>query len=169
MRGGRLREDLFHRIRVLGLEVPPLRERLEDLPELVDLFLHEGEGPTPELAAGVVEELCSLAWPGNVRELKNLVTRLRFEHPEVIPVESVRGSGSRSPTPLVPRRLLSLEPLEKLKERIERDYLLFHLRRLKGDKALLSRLLGLSLTQTYRRLKQLGIDVREERRKGWER
>ena len=62
-----------------------------------------------------------------------------------------------------------MEPLEKLKDRIERDYLLFHLRRLKGDKALLSRLLGLSLTHTYRRLKQLGIDVREERRKGWER
>jgi two-component system nitrogen regulation response regulator NtrX len=169
MRQGRLREDLFHRIRVLILEVPPLRERLEDLPDLVDLFLREGEGPAPELAGGVIEELSSLEWPGNVRELKNLATRLRFEHPERISVEDIRGSGSRRSAPLLPRSLLSVEPLEKLKDRIERDYLLFHLRRLQGDKARLSRLLGLSLTHTYRRLKQLGIDVREERRKGWER
>jgi two-component system nitrogen regulation response regulator NtrX len=155
---GRFRSDLYHRIKVLCLKVPPLRERPEDLPELVDMFLREGTGHRPVLERGVIERLIELPWPGNVRELRNLIARLRVESPERISIESLeKARGGREDPSVFPRSLLHGQPLSRLKDRLERDYVLYHLSRLGGDTTALSRFLGLSRQQFYRRSRRLGI------------
>ena len=86
---GKLREDLFHRIAATTIEVPPLRERMEDLPLLVDYFLHRIAGaehdPVAKLAPDVMPALTSYAWPGNVRELANsLESAVTFKDDDTI-------------------------------------------------------------------------------------
>lgn len=77
---GRFREDLFHRLNVIGITLPPLRERREDIPALAEVFLHKAatelEVEPKRLDSGAVQVLCEAAWPGNVRELENLCRRL---------------------------------------------------------------------------------------------
>src|SRR5688572_13174741 len=76
---GRFREDLYYRLNVLPLSVPPLRDRREDVPELVELFLHRAADrlrrPAAELEAAALDLLTHYHWPGNVRELENIITR----------------------------------------------------------------------------------------------
>ena len=77
---GRFREDLFHRLNVIGITLPPLRERLEDIPALADVFLHKAatelEVEPKRLDSNALQVLCEAIWPGNVRELENLCRRL---------------------------------------------------------------------------------------------
>ena len=163
-REGRLRADLLHRIRVLGVRVPPLRERHEDIADLARTFLAEGRGSARELDPAVLERLERKAWPGNVRELRNLVLRLAVEHPEGIPPGAL-DDPVPAPVGAFPEELMGSERLESLKDRLEREYTLHHLKRLGGDMTALSRFLGLSPKHCYRRLRELGISLREERRK----
>jgi len=77
---GRFREDLFHRLNVIGITLPPLRERLEDIPALADAFLHKAatelEVEPKRLDSNALQVFCEATWPGNVRELENLCRRL---------------------------------------------------------------------------------------------
>lgn len=166
VREKRFRADLLHRIHVVSLRVPPLRERREDLPLLVELFLREGGGPFPKLGPGVLEKLAKLPWPGNVRELRNFIARARLESPEEITVEALRRARREPETQTIfPRNLLAGEALPALKAQLERDYILFHFRRLEGDTTALLQFLKLSRQKLYRRCRELGIRLREERKK----
>ena len=156
----RLREDLHHRIAVLTVRVPPLRERKEDIPDLVKTFLEEGTLPRPRLASGALEALAARPWPGNVRELRNLILRLRIERSRLISADDVRRAPSGSESPAFPRSLITRGSLEDLQGLLERDYLLYHLERLGGDTTALARLLCLGRRQLYRRLRRLGIHLR---------
>jgi transcriptional regulator with GAF, ATPase, and Fis domain len=85
VRAGRFREDLWFRLNVFPIEVPPLRDRTNDIPALVQHFIERkaGElkiGDTPQLAPGAIDDLMSYEWPGNVRELENLVERAMILH-----------------------------------------------------------------------------------------
>jgi two-component system NtrC family response regulator len=166
VREGRLRADFAHRIRVVTLEVPPLRERPEDVADLARAFLSAAGEPVPVLRPGAADRLRSLPWPGNVRELKNLMARLRIEHPEVISVDAVDHALSVEPgtASLVPGNVLAAEGLGSLKDRLEREYIAYHFERLGGDTPALCRLLGLSRRQLHRRCERLGIRLRELRR-----
>ena len=77
---GTFREDLFYRLNVIHLTVPPLRERREDIPALVEHFLHQFSGNNghggQDGDAGAMRYLCDYPWPGNVRELENVIERL---------------------------------------------------------------------------------------------
>jgi Nif-specific regulatory protein len=79
VREGRFREDLYYRLNVVSIKLPPLRERKEDIPALVDYFLRkyaaELKKPLKRLALGTVDDLMAYHWPGNVRELENVVER----------------------------------------------------------------------------------------------
>ena len=137
------------------------------IPGLTDFFLREGAEVAPALGSGVLERLAKLPWPGNVRELRNLLWRLRIEDPSRITVESLTPSPTEpETTSLVPRKLLAREVLPALKDRVEREYLLHHLRRFGGDARALSEFLGYTRKYLYRRLKTLGIRLKEERRRG---
>jgi DNA-binding NtrC family response regulator/tetratricopeptide (TPR) repeat protein len=167
---GRLRRDLLHRIRVLSVEVPPLRERAEDIPDLVERLLAKdcaGAGP-PAVEAGVLQRLREMPWPGNVRELRNLLARLRVEcsDRDRITLEALErcreGEAARA---LVPTDILAHEPLAAIKDRVEREFVVHHFRRLGGDARELSRFLGIGRQHLYKRCRQLGIRLWEERRR----
>ena len=175
---GRFRQDLFHRIDVVSIRVPPLRERPEDLPDLVGVLLAEGAAARkdaqgggdrddlPELDDGAIDRLRNWPWPGNVRELKNLLSRLQLENPDRVTAADLDHLLADSDTTTVfPRSLLAQESLPALKETLERDYLLHHLRRLRGNTGALCRFLDLGRRQLYRRFERLGISLREEKRK----
>ena len=85
VRTGRFREDLWFRLNVFPIAVPPLRDRPSDIPALVQHFIERkaGElkiGETPRLAPGAIDDLMAYDWPGNVRELENLVERAMILH-----------------------------------------------------------------------------------------
>ncbi|MBI4584054.1 MAG: sigma 54-interacting transcriptional regulator, partial [Planctomycetes bacterium] len=139
---GRFRKDLFHRINVMPVIMPPLRERSADLPVLAEMFLSEGTGPHPALSAGALKRLSALPWPGNVREFKNFLLRLRIENPRHISAEAVSRAldGPRGEAHF-PQNLLSTGNLDALKDRLEKEFILHHFRRLQGDTPALCRLL----------------------------
>ena len=106
---GSFREDLFYRLNVVPLRLPPLRERAEDIPDLVRHFLARAvkEGlPRKELSREAIERLQSHRWPGNVRELENLLRRLvAIEIEDVIPASAIERELAAVPTPAAEQRL----------------------------------------------------------------
>jgi DNA-binding NtrC family response regulator len=164
-REGRFRRDLLHRIETVCLRVPPVRERTEDLRELVRIFLEDGRGQPPAVEGKALERLREHPWPGNVRELRNVLARLRLECAAQIGPEAVERHLQPGTGTLFPAGLLEREKLPALKARLERDYMVHHLLRLRGDARALSRFLGVSREQLYRRLSRLGIRLRAERKK----
>ena len=176
-RGGAFREDLLYRVRVLAIRVPPLRQRREDISTLARLFLEEAGNSVPdnlrppEFEPGFLERLEAREWPGNARELRNLMQRLRLEHTRTIPASAADAPASYSSPPDTQAGgefsadLTAEADLPALKERLEREYILFHLRKLHGDTKGVSRLLGISRKQFYRRCRALGIRLREVKRR----
>lgn len=150
---GRFREDLYWRLSVLHLEVPPLRERPGDVPLLVDTFLRRTQGPTAgkSITPAAVALLADYHWPGNVRQLLNtlesvLVFALGVEvGPGDLPGEIRRASGNREVVRSAAERGLSLAELE-------RDYVFEVLRRTGGNKTRAAELLDIPRRTLYRRL-----------------
>jgi two-component system nitrogen regulation response regulator GlnG len=112
---GLFREDLFYRLNVVPIRLPPLRERAEDISDLARHFLKEAQAeglPAKSIDAGAMGVLKSYRWPGNVRELKNLVRRLAALYAdEVISAEIVRGEIAASAPEPLPERALDAESL----------------------------------------------------------
>jgi two-component system response regulator AtoC len=169
VRAGRFREDLFQRLRVVMLSIPPLRERREDLPLLVEHLLlkinqrlHKNLRRVP---LELVEQLAARPWPGNVRELENLLTRaavlsqgdvLLEEHlAEAAPRAAVDSNGaplSRAAEQRLPAaRLASLEEMER--EHIARVY-----QHARGHKGETCRILGISRPTLERKLRKYGLE-----------
>jgi DNA-binding NtrC family response regulator/tetratricopeptide (TPR) repeat protein len=158
---GRLRQDLLYRMQVLSVEMPPLRERREDIPSLVELFLRESGELAPRIDREAIDWIRGRPFPGNVRELKNLLSRLRLEHPDRITLEAVRQMAPEMPDETrFSKELLATKALSELKQELEREYLLYHLRRLGGSTQKLSEFLGVGRKYLYRRLRLLGISLR---------
>ncbi|MCW8139080.1 MAG: sigma 54-interacting transcriptional regulator [Planctomycetota bacterium] len=164
---GEFRADLYYRLNVVRLEVPPLRERLEDVPALLDHFLVEHGGGRVRLEPLTREMLLAHPWPGNVRELENEVRRLvvlagaegvvrpGLLSPAVVGRPSPRGSEvAEAPGDEEERPITGVWRLEDL----EREMLLRALRRARGNKTLAARLLGLAKTSLYHRLARHGLE-----------
>lgn len=157
---GEFREDLYYRINVLRLEVPPLRERIIDVPLLAERHLAlvaEREGRRPlRFSQGAISALVAHSWPGNVRELLNVVERAAIMvHSDTIGVddlpESLRSALGRE------------EPIQAAAERertlaeMEREYILAVLRRVGGNRSRAAQVLGVPRRTLYRRLEEYGI------------
>jgi DNA-binding NtrC family response regulator len=155
VRDGRFREDLFWRLNVIRLKVPPLRDRSFDIPLLVEHFVNKAteaaKRPPLDVSSEALAILTAYSWPGNVRELENAIERaVAFARgtvitPDDLP-ERVRTSGSASA--LIAR---SVEQNMTIRE-LERDYILEVLRRTGGNKSRAAELLGLDRKTLYRRL-----------------
>ena len=152
---GRFREDLFYRIRVARLEVPPLRERKEDIPLLASAFLGEARissgKPTLQLSTEALRVLSSYSWPGNVRELRNAIDHA-----------AIHARGVIMPSDLPPeivgaRRVEEPPDSGETGEVDERERLLAALKKAKGNRSLAARQLGISRATLYRRIRELGI------------
>ncbi len=165
---GAFREDLYHRINVLSIAVPPLRARGEDVSELADHFLRlasieNGSGPK-RLASRAHEFLRQLRWPGNVRELRNLMERLVIltsnevvGQEDVMRLLQIRG---------MQREESGAMPLRQARARFEKQYILDRLAANGGSLGLTARDLGIERTNLYRKMRQLGIQSKNALRNG---
>jgi two-component system, NtrC family, nitrogen regulation response regulator NtrX len=161
---GNFREDLFYRLNVIPFTVPPLRERVEDIPVLAAHFLREfttayGRKPK-ELSEDAVNVLMNYHWPGNVRELRNLMERVVILYPQRrIEVRHVALDGARKNQNGRPGEAFG--SLHDVKEAAERDYILRKLEETGGNVTRASELLGLERSNLYRKMKALGIAPKE--------
>src|SRR6266403_3902704 len=159
---GRFREDLFYRLSVIPVEVPPLRQRAEDIPLLVEHFIKLFSGENAKRPKTIsVEALAyflSYDWPGNVRELRNMVERLVIMTPgDVIGPDDL-------PAPLRPKDLASggdakERTLREAREAFERAYILSELRANEWNMARTAERLGIERSHLYRKLKAYGISA----------
>ena len=158
---GSFREDLFFRLNVFPIELPPLRQRLEDLPALVS---HLAERIRPRHAVSftdaALQALAAYSWPGNVRELANLVERLSILSGPVIDASAVRqvlrgGSASVPATP--PSPLLGRSLTEALDE-FERGLIAAAVAQAQGNMAEAARILQTDRANLYRRMRRLGVE-----------
>jgi len=163
---GGFREDLFYRLNVVPIHVPPLRERREDIPMLVQHFtdiMIQREGVTPrEFEPAAIERLQGLAWPGNVRELRNTVERLLIlSSGDVVGVEDVDLlSSGRSPSGGIGGELLSTENFSDFKDGAERAYILQKLRENDWNVAETARRVDMPRSNLYKKIERYGL-VRE--------
>jgi DNA-binding NtrC family response regulator len=152
---GTFREDLYYRLNVVPMNIPPLRERKEDIPYLVDYFVKKFGG---EISEGALERLVSYHWPGNVRELENVIERsiLLAKGPRVeaddIKIES--GNGRARPAFSTDAFLPEGMTLDQYEQSIIREAL----KRANGNKSQAARLLGLTRNALRYRLTQMGIE-----------
>jgi DNA-binding NtrC family response regulator len=153
VRQGGFRQDLFFRLNVVQIKLPPLRERKSDIPILVNSFLEkycEANGKTRTISEDAMSRLMAYDWPGNVRELENAIERAialgsgPILHVGDLPTNLHHSSGDRLP------QNDEVLPLDEL----ERRAILGALREAGGDKLIAARLLGIGKTTLYRKLKQ---------------
>jgi two-component system nitrogen regulation response regulator NtrX len=157
---GRFREDLYYRLAVIPFQVPPLRERLEDVPILARAFVAEFCRDSglrrKRLTEAALELLQAHAWPGNVRELRNLMERLVIMTPgEVIDVEHLPETLGASP--LDGRN--GGPTLEQAKREFEREWLLVKLREHGGNISRTAAAIGIARESLSRKVKAFGIEV----------
>ena len=169
IRQGRFREDLFFRLNVVPIVIPPLRERIEDIPLLVDEFLselarHSGLGKK-RLHPEAMEALKRYPWPGNVRELRNVIERLvimaqgeeiTLEH---LPREIREASETVSPRGQEP--WFACEDFKKARSLFEKEFLRRKLAQFKGNISQTAEAIGLERSYLHRKLKALGLTGRE--------
>jgi two-component system nitrogen regulation response regulator NtrX len=160
---GNFREDLFYRLNVIPFYVPPLRERKEDIPLLARHFLKQFSSAysrrSHEIAEDAVDVLTRYSWPGNVRELRNVIERLVIMNPTVTKIERkhlpplMRRDGSRAAS--------GFSTLHQARAAYERDYILRKLDENHGNVSRTAEVLGLERSHLYRKMKTLGIAVKE--------
>ena len=161
VRKGAFREDLYFRLRVVTIKLPPLRERMDDIPLLVDYFIKEFSAKYDKKISGVDEPVMDLFsnydWPGNVRELRNCIEsmvalarsdRLTINGVSQHILESVSQSRRLCIEALVGRRL----------EAVEKELILATLRSVGGNRRKAAQILGIGERTLYRRLKQYGLN-----------
>jgi two-component system, NtrC family, nitrogen regulation response regulator NtrX len=162
VQNGDFREDLFFRLNVFPIELPPLRDRLEDLPALVT---HLAERVRPGHAAvftgAALEALASYSWPGNIRELANLVERLSILSGPVVDAPAVRqvirGSPGTSPSIVAPPMPFGRSLNDSLDD-YERGIIGAALAQADGNMAEAARILQTDRANLYRRMRRLGLE-----------
>ncbi|MBZ5599061.1 MAG: sigma-54 dependent transcriptional regulator [Acidobacteriia bacterium] len=162
----KFRQDLFHRVYVFPLVLPPLRERREDVPALVEHFARQvwaqnSWKPIP-FAPDAIEELQAYSWPGNVRELRNVVERLMLLATEgEVRLDTVRLA---LPQTVATPASLGSGPLADRVQSFEREAILAELKRHNYHITNAAKALGLERSHLYKKAEQLGIDIQKQRR-----
>ncbi len=162
VKDGRFREDLFYRLNVIPLVVPPLRDRGDDVVELFGLFLiqfcQKYARPTMRVDASAAAKLRALAWPGNVRELRNLAERVALLVPEAIVSEhSIDGLGRRESASLGDESLFSIGNFEEFKDTAEKLYLERKIRENGFNIKRTAELLGMQRSNLYKKIERYGL------------
>jgi two-component system nitrogen regulation response regulator NtrX len=160
---GRFREDLYYRLNVVPLSVPPLRDRREDIPQLVAHFtdrLTRNEGVPPRgLSDDAVQRLTEYDWPGNVRELRNTVERLLIlgSGPRVTAADVERLVGKRAAEQTSLGSLVECRTFEEFKDAAERAFLLAKLRESNWNVSETARLLDMPRSNLYKKIERYGL------------
>ena len=164
---GRFREDLYYRLNVVPIAIPPLRERRSDIPLLADFFLEqvaaELGAPAKKIDPAALALLAAYSWPGNVRELRNLIERLCI----MVQRPTIRKEDL---PPLVPAREedilkdpFSLQQYQEFREVTEREFLARKLRENSGNVSKTARQLGMQRSNLYKKIEKYRLEARGER------
>lgn len=169
VREEKFRQDLFHRIYVFPLVLPPLRERRDDIPALVEYFAEQvcrqNGWKTVPFSDDALNSLKHYSWPGNVRELRNMVERLILLATEGrVDLPTVQMALPKLPTAAVPATVLSSGSLAERVQSFEREVILSELKRTQQNVSMAAKELGLERSHLYKKAEQLGIDLRALRR-----
>jgi two-component system, NtrC family, nitrogen regulation response regulator NtrX len=163
---GGFRRDLYHRVVVFPLELPPLRQRLDDLPALVEHFARQVSAQNGWKAVpfthDAIEALARYQWPGNIRELRNIVERLLLLADKEVDTEAVRLALPSSASKQHPGNVPSADATGPLAERVlafERAAVLAELDRNHKHITQTAKALGLERSHLYKKCQQLGIDL----------
>ena len=159
------RQELFHRLNVVPIQVPPLEKRSEDIPVLADHFISEfnsAQGlPKRELSEDASALLQTMIWPGNVRQLKNIVERVLILGDGSGPIEAHELPGLEETKNDEGRVILSgalaALPLREARESFEREYLLTQINRFGGNISRTANFVGMERSALHRKLKSLGV------------
>lgn len=170
IREGRFREDLFYRLNVVPVAIPPLAERRDDIPALVEHYLTrlavEHGIISPNISSEAMAALQSYDWPGNVRQLRNLVERMVILAPQgevaqieldMLPTEIVQGENDQG----FGVSTLTGVPLREARENFEREYLKVQIRRFSGNISKTATFIGMERSALHRKLKLLGLNERK--------
>jgi two-component system nitrogen regulation response regulator NtrX len=165
---GRFREDLFYRLNVVPVRLPPLRERREDIPELVSHFLArfaaERRMPALSISEEAMAALQAHDWPGNVRQLRNIIERTIILAPgdrvscidvDLLPAEILDNQSTMGGSTTTMAIMGS--PLREARESFEREYLKIQIRRFSGNISRTASFIGMERSALHRKLKALGI------------
>jgi len=164
---GWFREDLYYRLNVIPLNVPPLRERTEDIPSLVEDFLEEFAQESSIAKKSVADDVISVLqrqpWPGNVRELKNFIERLMILVPdEVIELQHLPASFLESYDPVTAINVLDQANFKEAKIQFEKQFLRKKLAEYKWNISKTAGAIGIERSHLHRKLKAYGIEQKKE-------
>jgi len=150
---GQFRSDLYYRLNVIAIHLPPLRQRREDIPLLVDAFLARGKDPGKTVSADAMGAMCEYDWPGNVRELENALERATIvtSGPVIAPEALPERVTSRSGEHLV----RDVERLDPTLDMIERAYIKWVLESNSGNKTRAAEVLGIDPSTLHRKLQKM--------------
>ena len=170
----RFREDLYHRLNVVPIQVPPLSARRDDIPLLIDYFMERlttsGGMARREISADVIAALQAYEWPGNVRQLRNVVERMLIMAAEdvleqigadMLPAE-INASGSALLRAGQGEAIMSV-PLREAREAFEKEYLQAQITRFGGNISRTASFVGMERSALHRKLKSLGLQTGERR------
>lgn len=162
----RFREDLYYRLNVVPVHIPPLRERRADIASLCDHFVSryaaDRRVPPPEISSEAMAALQAHEWPGNVRELRNVIERVMILAPsdrlgridaDMLPAELVRGGADILPH----SESITAIPLKEARENFEREYLRIQINRFSGNISRTASFIGMERSALHRKLKLLGL------------
>ena len=168
---GLFREDLYYRLNVIPIEVPALRKRRKDLPELIDLFIEDissrNQLSNVSLSDGALDALYEYTWPGNVRQLQNVIQRLLvLNNGAKITDQEVKVAiggdvNMQTPEPSIPNYFDG--EMRHAKEQFEKAYLTYQLSKVNGNVSALAKNVGLERTHLYRKLKSLNITASDSK------
>jgi Nif-specific regulatory protein len=165
VRAKRFREDLYFRLNVVSLELPPLRERGDDVLRLAEHFLREFSRRAgrrlPKFTAAARKRLESHTWPGNVRELRNLMERLAYLSPGDR-IEAEELAFILSPATANSATIEAGMPLNDATHKFQENYIKQSIERARGNVSQAAKNLGVHRSNLYRKMRQLGMDVGEE-------
>jgi two-component system nitrogen regulation response regulator NtrX len=160
---GTFREELYHRLNVVPIEVPPLEDRREDIPLIAAHFVdefHKTQGlPLRNLSDETIALLQTMSWPGNVRQLRNIIERvliLGAETGDIAPSElpnNVAEKNEDGPT----QKSFAMLPLREAREMFERDYLMAQINRFGGNISKTANFVGMERSALHRKLKSLSV------------
>jgi two-component system nitrogen regulation response regulator NtrX len=159
---GNFRADLFYRLNVIPFELPPLRDRLEDVPLLVDYFnehFSKAYGKKlKQFLPEAVEAMQSYSWPGNVRELRNTIERVVIMHPGTkVSANDLPPQGKDEP----PAASFRFPSFKEATEAYHREFIQRKLEEADGNVSRAAELMGVDRSHLYRRMRALGIQNRE--------
>jgi two-component system nitrogen regulation response regulator NtrX len=161
---GNFRSDLFYRLNVIPFELPPLRERLEDVPQLVEYFnqkFSQAYGKRPKrFEPDAMDAMQNYSWPGNVRELKNTVERVVIMHAKgKVSAGDLPTLGGEEP----PAASFRFPSFKEATDAYHREFIQKKLSEAEGNVSRAAELMGVDRSHLYRRMKALGIQGRSDR------